>query len=101
MSDGSLAMTTETVPTFADLDFGPHPAGGEMVRIAFPNGYGASVVRTPYSYGGDSGLYELAVLRGGALCYDTPITDDVLGYLREEAVTETLAKIAALPEQSA
>ena len=28
----------------------------------FPNGYGASVIKGPYSYGGPDGLWELAVL---------------------------------------
>ena len=27
----------------------------------FPNGYGASVIKTDYSYGGKNGLWELAV----------------------------------------
>ena len=51
--------------TFKDLDFQPHPnmghVGGVQARITFDNGYGASVVRSQYTYGGDKGLYELAV----------------------------------------
>jgi hypothetical protein len=34
--------------------------GGIQVVIRFPNGYGASVVQHPYSYGGDRGLWEIA-----------------------------------------
>lgn len=72
--------------------------GGPHWEFRFDNGYGASVISNPYSYGGDSGLFELAVRdREGALCYDTPITSDVLGYLTEEKVNETLAAIADLP----
>lgn len=68
---------------------------GSQWKFSFPNGFGASVIDD--GYGADEGLYELAVLGpGGHLTYDTPITDDVLGYLTEEQVTETLAKIEAL-----
>jgi hypothetical protein len=85
--------------TFKDLEFVPHAAGmgGVMSRIQFDNGYGASVVKTDYTYGGDKGLYELAVLDSdGNLTYATPVTDDVIGYLRPEDVTDVLAKIQQL-----
>jgi hypothetical protein len=85
--------------TFKDLEFVPHSIGmgGVMSRITFDNGYGVSVVCTPHTYGGDRGLYELAVLDSeGYLTYDTPITDDVIGYLRPEDVTDVMAKIQQL-----
>ncbi len=72
--------------TFKDLEFKEHPnhLGGVQAVITFDNGYGASVVCTPHTYGGDRGLYELAVLgKDGHLTYDTPITNDVIGYLRD------------------
>jgi hypothetical protein len=70
---------------------------GIISRITFENGYGASVVRHEYSYGGKDGLYELAVLNSdGELCYDTPVTNDVIGYLRDIDVTDVLAKIQQL-----
>lgn len=84
----------------------PHPAGmGGTQRIyRFGNGYGASVVQFPYSYGGDRGLWELAVTKyeredndSYSLTYDTEITDDVLGHLEESEVDELLARIEALP----
>ena len=83
---------------FKDLEFVPHAAGmgGVMSRIQFENGFGASVVKTEYTYGGDKGLYELAVFKDGEICYDTPITDDVIGYLRPEDVTDVMAKIQQL-----
>lgn len=72
--------------------------GGIQHRYQFTNGYGASVVRGPYTYGGDRGLWELAVTdHDGHLNYETPITDDVIGYLTEPAVKDLLAQIAALP----
>jgi hypothetical protein len=85
--------------TFKDLEFVEHPShiGGVQARIQFDNGYGASVVKTPYSYGGDRGLYELAVLgTDGHLTYDTPITGDVIGYLRDIDVTDVMEKIQQL-----
>ena len=84
--------------TFKDLEFKQHPsADGIISRITFENGYGASVVRHEYSYGGKDGLYELAVLSNeGELTYDTPITNDVLGYLTDKDVTEVLIKIQQL-----
>jgi hypothetical protein len=64
----------------------------------FPNGYGVSVVRHQYSYGGKRGLYELAVLDNkGDLCYTTPITSDVEGYLSPEKVTQLMRAVQELP----
>ena len=87
--------------TFKDLEFVTHPnmvhIGGVQARIQFDNGYGASVVRSQYTYGGNKGLYELAVLdSNGSLTYDTPITNDVIGYLRPEDVTDVMEKIQQL-----
>lgn len=73
----------------------PH-LNGDQWRFTFTNGYGASVVRSSYSYGGSEGFFELAVLRRGRLCYDTPITSDVIGWLDAAAVVDLLDKIAAL-----
>ncbi len=85
--------------TFQDLKFSELDNEGYGIRaeIKFDNGYGASVIRTKYSYGGAAGLYELAVLdKDGNICYNTPITDDVLGWLKEDDVTEALQRIEVL-----
>jgi hypothetical protein len=85
--------------TFKDLEFNPHPnhLGGVQARIQFDNGYGASVVCTPYTYGGKEGLYELAVFgKNGHITYDTPVTNDVEGYLSEDDVTNLLEQIQLL-----
>ena len=83
---------------FNDLQFKTHPQlDGVVGRITFDNGYGASVVKHEFSYGGKDGLYELAVLdKDGNLTYDTPITNDVIGYLREIDVTDVMIKIQQL-----
>ena len=63
----------------------------------FENGRGASVIRGPYSYGGEEGFYELAVLdENGHLDYATPITNGVIGWLKWEEVIELLRKIKEL-----
>lgn len=71
----------------------------------FPNGYGASVVQGKVTYGGEQGKYELAVIvfegDDWNLTYDTPVTNDVIGWLDISAVAELLAQIAALPSGGA
>jgi len=84
---------------FSDLNFQPHPvaAGGVQAKHFFDNGYGISVVRFRGSYGYEQGLYESAVLKGTEekweLCYDSVITDDVLGCQTEEEVEVLLYEI--------
>ena len=84
---------------FSDLQFQPHPsiADGVHAKHFFDNGYGISVVRFPGSYGYEEGLYESAVLKGTEekyeICYDSVITDDVLGYQTEEEVEVLLYEI--------
>ena len=84
--------------TFSDLQFVDHPAGkGVQAKIQFANGFGASVVKTPYSYGGSQGKYELAVTDSdGRLCYSTEVTNDVVGNLSTDEVTEYLRQIQIL-----
>lgn len=76
--------------------------GGTQVVHRFENNFGASVVRHNFSYGGEDGLFELAVLEFPNeteeyhLTYETEITDDVLGYLSEEDVQQHLNQIEQL-----
>jgi hypothetical protein len=64
----------------------------------FENGYGASVISHLGSYGGDKGLFEVAVLdNNGNITYDTPVTPDVVGFLDFAGVAEVLEQIKNLP----
>ena len=87
--------------TFEDLEFeqlNDEPfMVGKKGRMYFDNGYGVSVVSHTYSYGGKDGLFEVAVLgKDGNLTYDTPVTNDVIGYLTEEDVTDVMKQVQEL-----
>ena len=85
--------------TFNEIEFKTNPMGvdfGIVSRTKFDNGYEVSVVKSQYSYGGEKGLYELAIFKDGEICYDTTITGDVIGYLRPEDVTDVMEKIQQL-----
>ena len=78
---------------FKDLEFMKRDVSiKKIARVSFDNGYGVSVI--PY---GNNGKYEIAVLKDGDLCYDTPITSDVIGDLSEEEVTSYMKEIQQLP----
>jgi hypothetical protein len=98
--------------TFADLVFQKDDEEQEVLQWMdpaehahhiFDNHYGVSVIRGPYTYGGKEGLYELAVLymapgnEYSELVYDTPVTNDVVGYLTPDDVTRLMAQVEALP----
>lgn len=73
---------------------------GVQTIVFFENNYGASIVKNRFSYGNNEGLFEIAVLKGNMefwdICYDTPITDDVLGYQTSEDINNVLEKISKL-----
>jgi hypothetical protein len=93
--------TQHNVVKFEELVFNKHPnpscINGIQAIVSFDNGYSTSIVKHSFSYGNEDGLYELAVVHDNMLDYSTPITDDVLGYLTEKQVSETLVKISELP----
>ena len=69
----------------------------------FDNNYGASVIKNLGSYGHERDLWELAVIWFSDeyewhLCYDTEITNDVIGHLTDEAVCTWLERIKNLKE---
>jgi len=86
--------------TFKDLLFNMVYDRTNWIRafMKFDNGYGVSVVQDPHSHSGKVGLYELVVLdANGDVCYDTPITHNVIGFLKPEDVTKHMIEIQELP----
>ena len=85
---------------FEDLDFIKLDDGfmkGVKCRMMFENGFGVSVVSHTYSYGGKDGLFEIAVLdEDGALTYNTPVTNDVIGFLNPDEVTDIMEQVQNL-----
>jgi hypothetical protein len=79
--------------------FTPNPAfGGSQVIYRFKNNYGASVVSNKISHG-----LELAVLKFSGphitdynVCYETPVTNNVIGHLTPESLEEILNRISEL-----
>lgn len=71
--------------------------GGIQKLYRFENGYGASVVQNRYSYGGDQGLWEIAMISWEGdqfnLYYCEITNDDVLGYLPETSIDDVLERI--------
>jgi len=84
--------------TFQDLVFKQHPNSpcfDKQATIKFDNGYGISVITGRHAYCGD-GTYEVAIMRNDDLCYDTDITDDVLGHQSPSDIDTLLVKVKAL-----
>lgn len=68
--------------------------GHPQTIYKFPNGYGASIIKFKYIYFG----IEIAVLKfdkkgNWDIDYSTPITNDVIGGLSEEARDDVLQQI--------
>ena len=86
--------------TFKDLEFKERDGafGGAQARMEFGNGYGVSVITGGGLFTDGADSYELAVLdKEGHLCYSTPVTDDVLGYISSDDVTEYMKQVQGLP----
>ena len=86
--------------TFKDLKFNAHPMGidyGKQAKLKFPNNYSVSVIIGDIWYSDGISTYELAILDShNNLCYNTPITDDVLGYLSPKEITIAMKKVQKL-----
>ena len=96
-----------------DLVFNPHPiakkaeklpsdmrqmyAESKQAKMDFENGYGISVLFGSMFYSNGIDTYEVGILKDGVLCYNTPITNDVIGYVTADEVTDIMRKIQELP----
>lgn len=96
----------EGADLYVPVDARPLESGAIQKIYRFANGYGASVVKGDHTYGGEEGLWELAVIifaKGTdnnhtyQLVYDTPITQDVEGNLNDDEVEKLLDQIFVLP----
>lgn len=65
------------------------------MRMHFENGWGVSIICNSFSYGGNEGLSELAVLdKDGRLHYANPVAKgDVRGWLDDDLVAALVAKV--------
>lgn len=95
-------MSNELVRLAPNAECWPNPNRTSGLVFRFANGYGASIIRGFGAYG-----TELAVLRFTGpgkteweITYDTPITDDVIGWLSAEECREILVRIAELPPKN-
>jgi hypothetical protein len=67
---------------------------GIQIKYYFKNGYAASIVMHQHSYGGDEGLFELALMNhNDDLIYKDDF-EDVLGYLNFGEVETMLSVIS-------
>lgn len=88
---------------FEDLVFENYLARGGVhrniqTRMIFDNGWGVSVIQGPHTYGGEQGLYEMAVMLDGEIDYDNTVSNgDVIGYLTPDMVTEKMIEVQKLP----
>ncbi len=88
--------------TFTNLKFTKHSNSwgfDTQATMEFKNGYGVSVITGNSAYGSGNSPYEVAVLYKGALTYNTPITDDVIGHNTKRDVTEIMKKVQLLKKQ--
>lgn len=69
----------------------------------FENNYGASVIKGPYTYGGNDDLWEMALIKfrndkDYDVVYEEDFETDVIGWLSDEDVDKYLSLIRLYPE---
>lgn len=93
--------------TFYDLQFKPYADGRPEVYVVcqrtsrqaimdFSNGYGVSVLCGKDFYSNGINTFEVGIRRGDNLTFDTPITDDVIGWQTPEQITEIMKQVQDL-----
>jgi hypothetical protein len=96
-------LLSYTHPMLFRINSTRNSPGDFQLVYRFRNGYGASVIRNGSSYTSER-EYELAVLRFNSeaegdwdICYETHITNDVLGHLEPCHVRSVLDQVGDLP----
>jgi hypothetical protein len=83
--------------TFQDLVFKQQKNGANGIQAVatFDNGFEVSIIKSNFSHGGKSGLFEIAIIdkSTGAINSNTDITDDVLGWQDESDIDKILAAV--------
>lgn len=69
----------------------------DRLHVTFANGYTISIIRGEYSYGGRDGLFEIAIMVDGEITYETPIANNVIGWLTTDGVASYAREVASLP----
>lgn len=76
---------------------------GMQIVFRFDNNYGLSVVSHSFSYGNKQEKFEIAIIKFNSeddndwnITYDTPITDDVLGYQSKGDALDVIRKTIEL-----
>ena len=91
--------------TFDDLVFEKHPIAIDTIPdykdakqavLNFDNGYGVSVLLGKCFYSNEANTYELVVLKGDGICFTTSITDDVIGHISSDEVTDIMIRVQQL-----
>lgn len=86
--------------TFKDLVFKAHENTRHFDTrsvMEFDNGYGVSIITGEMAYSSEAAPYELAILHKGEICYHSGITEDVIGRLTADEVSEIMIKVQSLP----
>lgn len=90
-----------SIKTFEDLNIHIEHNGRMWAKEFFNNGYGISIIRNFVSYTSTDILdFEVAILKGTkeqcSICYDTEITDDVIGCCTPKDITKIMEQIQNL-----
>lgn len=94
----NLFMSHPLFKSFFIREAGVFAPETECYRFNVPNhdDMEVSVIRSSMTYGGGEGLFELAMLKNERCVYDTPITNDVIGWLDEQGVLDILEDVQSI-----
>jgi hypothetical protein len=80
---------------FEDIQFEKRNVGIQQYELRqgfvdLVNGYQLSVIQSPFSYGGDKGLWEIGLMLGNSLVEVEEWCDQVKGYLTKSEVEKEI-----------